>query len=183
MNIVLLGCPGSGKDTLADQFKSQFGCTVLTTGGIFRQEAADETKLGLFARDNYWGQGLLCPDYITNRLVKNATDSLSEEQTRFVVFNGYPRSIEQAEFLGTFAHVDITIELVVTEDLAAARLLSRGREDDLEDVIRRRFVGYQAKTEPVTEYYSNLSECRNLIINADATPKDIFQEALKLIEG
>lgn len=181
MKIVLLGAPGAGKDTLADKFKEQYNFTVLTTGEIFRQEAALGTELGLHARDTYWGKGILCPDDIVNRLMKEAYSRLSDKDKRNLIFNGYPRSVGQAEYLGNILEVDVALELGVTEAIAVERLIKRGREDDKENVIRRRFSEYEIKTEPVLDYYRRLTGCPYIYVDADEDAQVVFEEAFHMI--
>lgn len=181
MNIVLLGAPGSGKDTLAADFISHYHYKCLTPGEIFRQEAARGTELGVYARDKYWGNGTLCPDNIVNDLVKDAFDYLSPDEQHNVMFNGYPRSVGQAEYLNELTQIDIVLELRVSEDVAVQRLLGRGREDDKEDIIRHRFSQFALKTEPVIDFYKNLDNCAYIILNADKTPSEVFDEAFHAI--
>lgn len=181
MNIVLLGAPGSGKDTIAADFIAQYHYKSLTPGEIFRQEAARGTELGIYARDTYWGNGTLCPDDIVNQLVKEAYGNLAEEERQNLIFNGYPRSVGQAEYLTELAQIDIVLELAVSEDMAVQRLLRRGREDDKEEIIRHRFGQFALKTEPVMDYYKNLKGCVYIKVDADKTPKEVFEEAFHAI--
>jgi len=177
MRIVLLGAPGSGKDTLAETFKQEYNYTILSPGEIYRKQARDKTELGIKARDEYWGKGLLCPDELTNELVKNTIGGLNEKELFNTIFNGYPRSFAQAEFLSKLVNIPMAIDLIVSEEIAIGRLLKRGRIDDTEDVIRRRFKEYEEKTKPVSNFYRNHGMSTYITIDADDTPRAIFEEA------
>lgn len=178
MKIVYLGAPGSGKDTLAKKFEDEYSYTILSTGSIFRKQASDGTKLGVMARDRYWGKGLLCPDNITNELVKNTVENMNQDSLKNIIFNGYPRSVDQAKFLDSITDISMVIDLSVDEDVAVKRLLSRGREDDLEGAIRKRFQEYREKTLPISEYYKNTGR-EVFVINANKTPESVFEEAFR----
>jgi adenylate kinase len=181
MRIVLLGAPGAGKDTLADKFKSQYNYTILSPGEIYRKQAQDGTELGVKARDEYWGKGYLCPDSLTNELVKNTIENLNEKELFNTIFNGYPRSFDQAEFLSKIINVPMVIDLIVSEDIAVDRLLKRGRIDDTEEIIRRRFQEYEKKTKSVSNFYKNHGMSMYASIDADDIPQAIFEEAFGII--
>lgn len=151
MNIVLLGAPGAGKDTLADQLSARLEYKVLAPGSILRREADLGTPLGLKAKNEYWGKGNLCPNDMINNLVKNTFDRVKPSK---VIFNGYPRSANQAKFLEEqIVKIDFAIDLDVSEDAAVKRLLLRRREDDTEEVIRERFRDYHANNSAVVDFY------------------------------
>lgn len=175
-NIVLLGAPGAGKDTLALQLQNKFSCKLITPGTIFRREADLGTPLGLRAKNEYWGKGHLCPDEITNELVKNTLERLSKNQTDHTIFNGYPRSLVQAEFLQEINSVDLALDLSVTKDTSIKRLLSRRREDDTREVIEKRFQAYLQNNSAVVDYYKELGIYAS--INADQMIPRVLKSAL-----
>lgn len=156
INIVLMGAPGSGKDTLAAQLQHRFSCNVINAGLIFRREAELGTPLGLKAKNEYWGKGYLCPDEITNGLIKNTLERFSKNKTEYTVFNGYPRSLVQAEFLQEISPVDLALDLNVTKETSIKRLLARQREDDTKEVIEQRFQAYLQNNSNIVEYYEQL---------------------------
>ncbi len=173
MNIILLGSPGAGKDTLADQLVEKYNYTVITTGAIFREEFERGTELGIKAKNEYWGKGKLCPDHITDELVKNTIDRLPKPDN--IIFNGYPRSINQARYLKTIVDIHIVIKLLIEEDAAVKRLLKRGRLDDTKEIIRQRIIQYNQKTTPVMSFYKGMGFYKNVyyeVINADQSPEN-----------
>jgi len=160
--IILLGGPGAGKDTLANQI-SRRDDYMLSTGQVFRDQAEAGTKLGLEARDKYWGSGNLCPDGMVNELVKDTLDNLHKD-INCIIFNGYPRSLSQAEYLNDMYSASLVLDLVVSEKIAIERLLGRSREDDTYDIIKTRFKDYVRNNKPLVDYYKS----NNLYLKVDA---------------
>lgn len=184
MRIVLLGAPGAGKDTLAEKLESEYDYIMISTGEIFRKEAQDGTELGIYARDKYWAKGNICPDDITNKLMKSALSKIPNKEN--LIFNGYPRAVSQAEFLETIIPIHMIINLKVEEKVAVKRLLGRGREDDTKEVIQQRFRQYEEKTKPISEFYYNRINKNNsniyyTVINANRTPKEVFKTTFTYI--
>lgn len=177
MKIIIIGPPGSGKDTIADNLKATFGWESLTPGAIFRKEAQLKTVLGLEARDKYWGKGNLCPDEMVNQLVKNELQRINYPEQ--IVFNGYPRSLGQAEYLQSLHTPDLVLDLVVDEDVAVKRLLTRKREDDIEDVIRIRFADYNKNNLPIIEYYKGIMVYT--AVDGNKTIEEVNNEVLNII--
>ena len=161
MNIVLLGCPGAGKGTLAGGLETS-GYTVLTTGAMYRREAELKTEFGLRAKE-YWGNGNLCPDEMTNELMRNTLDSIYGDD---IVFDGYPRTAVQAEFLDSITKVHLAIDLVVPDEEAVRRLLRRAkienRPDDTPEVIEQRLKVYHSNKSSLVNYYKESGRYRPL---------------------
>jgi len=176
VNIVLTGAPGAGKDTLAVKLHDQYGFQILTTGDLYRKEFSLGTDFGIKAH-SYWGQGNLCPDDMTNELMSRALVGLEKKEN--IIFNGYPRTISQAEYLDKLIHIDVNLHLDVEEAIAIERLLRRGRIDDKEDVIRKRFTEYNIKTFPLLEYYSNTHRWHKVLSNR--TEQEVLQNAVQII--
>lgn len=178
MNIVLLGGPGAGKGTLANYLASELGFNVLTTGAMYRKEAEDRTDFGLKAKE-YWGNGNLCPNEMTNELMRRSVNRF-ENKDNFV-FDGYPRNVNQAEYLDSISHVDLVIDISVDEDVAVKRLLKRAtienRPDDTEDIIRNRFKVYHNNNVELVGYYS--SKPYYHVVNGEGTPEDTN----KIVDG
>lgn len=176
MNIVLLGAPGAGKDTLAAKFAEQYNYNILTTGALYRKEYEAKTELGIKAHA-YWGNGNLCPDIMTNQLMYNAVSELKDKS--HLVFNGYPRTVDQAIYLDNFSQINLVLDLSVSEDVAVERLMRRGRVDDKEEIIRQRFRVYKDNNIKLVEYYKQDNIYYTL--NADKSEQDVFSEAIKTI--
>ncbi|WP_243342403.1 adenylate kinase [Anaerococcus sp. AGMB09787] len=100
MNIILLGPPGAGKGTLANKIKENKNAVQIATGDIFRYNISNETELGLRAKE-YMDKGDLVPDELTVDLVWDAFDKIEKNnsQDNIVLFDGFPRTIDQASAL------------------------------------------------------------------------------------
>ena len=160
-NIVLFGKPGAGKGTQASVLKEKFELVHISTGDVFRYNISNQTELGILAK-SYMDKGELVPDSVTINMLSDEVDR-SITQAKGYIFDGFPRTIAQAEALDTFLsekgmQVDATIALEADEDELTARLLERGktsgRTDDTDDTkIRTRFAEYNAKTAPLIDFY------------------------------
>ena len=96
MRLILVGPPGAGKGTQAVHLASHFSIPHISTGDIFRLNIKGETKLGLHAK-SFMDAGNLVPDSVTNEMV---ADRLTHEDAKGgFLLDGYPRNIDQADFL------------------------------------------------------------------------------------
>jgi adenylate kinase len=125
MNIILLGYPGSGKGTQAKVLSQKLGLFHVSTGDIFREELARKSPLGQEV-SGYISAGRLVPD----RLVLEVLKARLAVETRGLLFDGFPRTVEQAEGLDSWFEsrsqaIDSVIFLDVPEAEVAARLGSR----------------------------------------------------------
>ena len=176
MNIVLLGAPGAGKDTLAKKFLDHYNYQVLTTGALYRKEFEAKTPFGLEAH-SYWGNGNLCPDDMTNELMFNTV--LKLEDINHIIFNGYPRTVEQSKFLENISKIGLVLDLIVLEENAIKRLLGRGRTDDTVEIIKHRFKVYKHNNAGLVDYYKAKGIYHELY--SDGKEQDVFSAALKII--
>jgi len=118
-NLVLLGPPGAGKGTLAQRLASEHGLLHLSTGDVLRDEVARATALGQRAKD-YMDRGELVPDELILSMVKERVEGRSG-----ILFDGFPRTLAQAEGLEKIAPIDAVIFLEVDKDTAVKRLSAR----------------------------------------------------------
>lgn len=177
MNIIFLGAPGSGKDTLADQLEEHFNnYQILTPGAIYRSEADKKTELGIWARDTFWGKGMLCPDDLTNKIVCSAYEEANLDKDNITIFNGYPRTRKQASFMLDNMGIDLVLCLDVDEEIAVKRLISRGREDDTQDVIIERFRVFSSNENSIKEFCLDC-DIPMVSIDANATIERVFHMA------
>ena len=94
--IVLIGAPGSGKGTAAKRLKTDLGLMHISTGDVLRENVKNGTDLGMKAKE-YMDAGALVPDEVIINMVKVLIDA--PEATNGVIFDGFPRTIGQAEAL------------------------------------------------------------------------------------
>jgi len=119
MRLIFLGAPGVGKGTQADLLSKETGMPHISTGDIFRDNIKRQTELGKLAK-SYIDQGGLVPDEVTNDMVK---DRLKEEE-RFIL-DGYPRTINQADFLAGIQDIDMVINFTLPESEIIRRISGR----------------------------------------------------------
>lgn len=162
INIILFGKPGAGKGTQAEFLKDKYQLTHLSTGDIFRFNIKNETALGKLAK-TYMDNGDLVPDEVTIKMLESEVDKNPE--TKGFLFDGFPRTIAQAEALDAFLvsknqAITATIALEADDELLVNRLLERGKtsgrpDDQDEEKIRNRYQEYNEKTAPLIAYYQN----------------------------
>jgi len=121
MNIVLLGYPGSGKGTQAKIVSGQLGLLHFSTGDIFREEIAKKTKLSLDTA-GYISSGRLVPDRLVMELIKSRLAT----ETRGILFDGFPRTVEQAQALDDyFDSRSLAVDRVIFLDVPEKEVVSR----------------------------------------------------------
>ena len=159
-NIVIFGAPGSGKGTQSDLLIEHYGLGHISTGDVLRNEIKKGTELGKTAQ-GFIDKGNLIPDELMISILANVYDSFGRGH-KGVIFDGFPRTIPQAEALKKMLFergdkVAAMIELDVPEDELMQRLIKRGKEsgraDDNEETIKKRLVVYHQQTQPLIEWY------------------------------
>lgn len=158
-NIIIFGAPGSGKGTYSDEIVAKYGMGHISTGDVLRGEIKNGTELGNIAK-GYIDNGQLIPDELMIDILAKTYDALPAGQG--VIFDGFPRTIPQAEALKKMLaerghEMGMMIEIVVGEDVLMERLLKRaveqGRADDNEETIKKRFQVYHNQTAPLAEWF------------------------------
>jgi adenylate kinase len=122
VNAIIFGAPGSGKGTYASRLQSKLGVNVIAMGDIFREIMREDTPLGREVR-GYVENGLLGPDSLTIQVLKQHIAKIKNKKG--FIFDGYPRTIEQAKALETIAKIDVIIQLVVPDWIIIERLSTR----------------------------------------------------------
>lgn len=168
-NMLILGPPGSGKGTQAEQIAGRLGIPAISTGEMFRAHVEASTPLGLEAR-KYLDEGNFVPDSVTNAMMRERLHS-SDAGNGFLL-DGYPRNTKQLEVLDGIlaslgARLDLALQLTADDEELVDRMLARarisGRSDDTEDVIRHRLEVYYRQTEPVASAYAG----RGILLQVD----------------
>ena len=187
-NIVIFGAPGSGKGTQSDLMIQHYGLEHISTGDVLRSEIKKGTELGKLAA-SYIDGGNLIPDDLMISILAKVYDGYGRGH-KGVIFDGYPRTITQAEALEKMLNergdrVAAMIELDVPEDELMQRLIKRGKEsgraDDNEENIKKRLVIYHQQTQPLIEWYKN--EGLHHHINGHGTLERIFSDIRKVIDN
>jgi adenylate kinase len=123
MRLILVGPPGAGKGTQAVHLASHFSIPHISTGDIFRLNIKGETKLGLHAK-SFMDAGNLVPDSVTNDMV---ADRLTHADAKSgFLLDGYPRNIDQADFLkDVLAKANTPLDAVLEFKLKNAEIIKR----------------------------------------------------------
>ena len=164
MNIILLGPPGAGKGTQAQHLVETRNMMQLSTGDMLRAARTSGTEMGKIVAD-IMDRGELVTDEIVIGLIR---EKLQEGSEGGFIFDGFPRTLAQADALGEllaengFA-LDAVVSLEVEDEILVQRIVNRAREaiaagkearaDDNEDSMRTRLMEYYKKTSPLIGYY------------------------------
>lgn len=158
-NIVIFGAPGSGKGTQSDLLVAKYGFKHISTGDVLRAEIKNETELGATAK-SFIDKGQLIPDSLMIDILASTYDKMLPCEG--VIFDGFPRTIPQAEALKEMlakrnTGVTAMLELEVEDAVLIERLVNRGktsgRADDNEETIKARLDVYHKQTAPLAEWY------------------------------
>ncbi len=187
-NIIIFGKPGSGKGTQANFLKEKYSLYHISTGDLFRKNISNKTKLGIEAK-SFLDNGDLVPDSVTIKMLEN--EVLSNKQVKGYIFDGFPRTLAQAESLDTFLNsinlkINATIALDVDENELIIRLLDRGkttnRSDDQDlEKIKNRFNEYNIKTSILINFYNKQGKFYS--VDGKGTVDDITSRLFDLIES
>ena len=187
-NIVIFGKPGSGKGTQANFLKEKYNLYHISTGDLFRKNISNQTKLGIEAK-SYLDSGDLVPDSLTIKMLEN--EVLSNKEANGYIFDGFPRTLNQAESLDDFLSsinlkINATIALDVKEDELITRLLDRGkttnRSDDQDiEKIKNRFNEYNTKTSILINFYSK--QDKFFLVDGKGSVNDITLRLFGLVDS
>ena len=185
LNIVIFGAPGSGKGTQSARIVEKYGVSHISTGDVLRAEIKKGSELGKVAKGNI-DQGQLLPDALIIDILASVLDSLKD--SRGVIFDGFPRTIPQAEALKKMLSergqdVSVMLDLDVPEDELIDRLIKRGQEsgraDDNLETIKKRLTVYSEQTSPLKDFYK--AEGKYQHINGVGSMDAIFDEIASVI--
>ncbi|MDD6019000.1 MAG: adenylate kinase [bacterium] len=162
-NIVIFGGPGSGKGTQSDKLISHYNLFHISTGDVLRDHIRRGTDLGNTA-NSYISKGKLIPDDLMVSILEQVLIDNAQAVADGVIFDGFPRTIPQAEALNEMLQkrgnkVNIVIGLEVPDEELTERLLKRGlesgRSDDNRETIAKRLEVYHSQTAPLKAFYQN----------------------------
>ena len=158
-NIVIFVAPGSGKGTQSALLVEKYGFKHISTGDVLRAEIKKGTELGKTAQ-GFIDNGQLIPDDLMISILAGVYDALCPCEG--VIFDGFPRTVPQAEALKEMlaergTEVAAMLELNVPDEMLMERLINRGktsgRADDNEETIRKRLNVYNTQTAPLIAWY------------------------------
>ena len=158
-HLLFLGAPGAGKGTQADLLSQTNSYLHLSTGELLRKEIEINSILGRQVKDII-NSGELVSDELVLKIVRQNLDS--DHNKKGWILDGYPRNLSQANSLNEVLNeINQPLELVfyldIPEEVLIKRLLLRGRKDDTEETIRTRVDIYKKTTEPLIQYFKDLS--------------------------
>ena len=160
MNIVLFGGPGSGKGTQSEKLIEKYGLHHISTGEVLRNHIKNETELGKIAK-KYIDEGQLIPDDLMIRILDDVMEKEAKDKPG-VIFDGFPRTIPQAEALNELLkkrnkELHAVVGLEVPDEELVKRMINRGkltgRADDNEETIKKRLNVYHNQTSPLKDHY------------------------------
>ena len=187
MNIVIFGPPGAGKGTQSKFLVQKFNLNQLSTGDLLRKEIKNNTDLGKKI-SSIINSGELVSDEIVGNLIEKF---ISDEKVKNnIIFDGYPRTLNQAKNLEEFLKknnqkIDIVLKLSVSLEIVKKRISERKnqekRADDNEEIAIKRYKTYEQSSAQVLEHYKQLNLLK--IVNGEASISEINTEISGLIEA
>lgn len=179
MNLIFLGPPGAGKGTHASRLMQELNIPQISTGDMLRQALRQGTPLGIQAKQ-YMDKGELVPDEVIIGMVRDRLRQPDAHEG--YIFDGFPRTVAQAEALEAFTTIDAVLDLQVSDEVILRRLGGRRvcpdcggtfhisalgeslqcptcgttliqRKDDEPQTVKHRLDVYRAQTEPLIAYY------------------------------
>lgn len=192
MRLILLGAPGSGKGTLAENITKEKSYSHISTGVILRQNIAQKTPVGLLAK-KYIDDGQFVPDSVIFEILN---EQLSKLDDNFIL-DGFPRNLNQAKQLDLITRIDKVVYLDVDYNTILKRIIGRRvctdcgkvfntsfydkiecdncggiliqREDDKEEIVKERFIVYENQTKPLIDYYKLQNKLFSLKVGKNPT--------------
>lgn len=188
LNIVIFGAPGSGKGTQSDKIIAEYGVEHISTGDVLRAEINCNTELGKTAAA-YINEGKLVPDSLIIDILASALDAKGKD-IKGVIFDGFPRTIAQAEALNNMLaergqEVSTVIGLEVNDEELIKRIIARGktsgRADDNEETAKKRLDTYYSLTMPLKDFY--IKEGKYAKIDGVGSIDDIYSNIKAAIDA
>jgi len=199
MIVVFLGPPGAGKGTQAQRLAEEKGFIHISTGDLLREAVKNGTPLGLKAKE-YMERGELVPDELIVAMIKEKLPKGGK-----VILDGFPRTVNQARALEkmleeTGERLEKVILFEVPDEVVVERLSGRRidpktgkvyhvkynpppegveviqRDDDREEVVRKRLKVYREQTQPLVDYYRQKGILE--VVDASQPPGEVYRQLL-----
>lgn len=187
VNLILFGPPGAGKGTQSEKLIQKYGFVHISTGDLFRWHTKNDTELGKRVKE-IMNSGMLVPDEITISMLKEELDK--NPQAKGFLFDGFPRTVAQAEALDKFMKaqgtaIHFVIALDVTEQEVRSRIAKRrtieNRLDDEEDKLNKRITEYFTKTIHVLPFYEKQGRLKT--VQGAGNIEDIFKNVCAVLDN
>jgi adenylate kinase len=163
--IILTGVVGAGKSMQGRLFADEHGYAWISTGELFRVLVTGERRAQML-------EGKLLSDDEVIALVDKTLKLIDLDQE--FVLDGFPRTKVRLKLTAVF-------NLAASREIVKKRLLSRGRQDDTEEAIEKRFDEYESKTVPILDHFKD-EGAPVYDINADQDPISVHDEIMNYID-
>jgi adenylate kinase len=203
MKLIFMGPPGAGKGTQAVKIAADYRIAHISTGDMLRAEMREGTELGKAAK-SLIDRGELVPDDVILGMVKKRI--LRDDCKNGFLFDGFPRTLKQAEALDSICKIDAVINIDVPPDRLISRISGRRmcpdcgaayhvsahpsekcecggtlyqRDDDKEETVRNRLAVYERSTKPLIDYYKKKKLLST--VNGAARMDDVTKEIMTVL--
>ena len=211
MKIIFLGAPGAGKGTQAAAVSSKLGIPTISTGNMIREAIANETPIGIAAKEVI-AKGQLLSDDVVVGIVKEKLKTVKGGY----ILDGFPRTVAQAAALdGMGENIDVVVNIHVDDDVIVKRSAGRRycpgcgatyhveynppetedgklicpvcktevgiREDDKPEVVKERLRVYHEQTQPLEDFYRKKGKLRT--VEGQEKVSDTTRLTLEAIKG
>lgn len=203
MNIILLGPPGSGKGTQAQNIVTQYALKHISPGDFIREEIHKQSDIGKQIQETVNSGHMIGEDILISLVQKHVS------KKDYLLFDGIPRTLHQAKLLEEHYHIDIVIDLQVHDADVIKRISSRWavekdgkqltftdktsaegyvaefggdlfqRADDKPQVVQERLRVYHKETEPLIEFYGK--QHKLYIVNGGKSIDNVWRDIDKLL--
>lgn len=201
MKIAIMGPQGSGKGTQAELISTRFSIPHIDTGSLLREQVAKKTEIGKLIEGQMMRGELVSPE-VVDKVIQLRLEQ-PDAQKGFVI-DGYPRQLEQAEFVDSITDIDAVVVIEIPDDVSIKRISGRRtckkcaavfgpdakkcskcngelyqRKDDKEEIVRARLIKYHEETEPLIEYYRPRDIVH--VIDGTGTVEEVFKLIMKAL--
>ncbi len=205
MKLIFLGPPGAGKGTQAERICKLYDIAHISTGDMLRSQMREGTPLGAEAK-GYIARGELVPDALIIAMVAERIKEADCEKG--FLFDGFPRTVAQAEALNDISDIDMVIDIAVPAERILERISGRRtcsgcgtgyhtstyhkdtcekcgaalyiRDDDKPETVQNRIAVYEKQTKPLVDYYTQVGNID--FVNGDDTPDNVYAEIVSATE-